>query len=126
MKLGIKKFFNKEPEKIQESSVEFKVELTPEERKALFDDAVRDAVRGKIREVLFKQLIEMSNDPEKLRQEAEFLSLPKKELRKDRLYVLQDNYPKLKIYSSARSPCCYIYKSEFCLEGFLDKLVEDI
>lgn len=120
-----KKFFTS-PEQIEDSKVEFVVEIPEKTKTELFDEAVKKVIREKLRETLKDELREMCYEEEQIRQTK--LALEENggyvNVSESNVAALLEKFPKTQISISSRGPARI--ELEFNLNNFVDKLLDSV
>ena len=115
MKVSIKKFFSRDPEAT--NSVEIKVEVEEKSRTELFNKAVEQVVRDRMKSDLKQQLTEMCYTEEEVEQTNAAI------LEGDWTASIREKYPKAQVVHTSY----YSYAGlTFCRESFINRLLEDV
>jgi len=120
IKLKIKKLFNTSPSLVDDSKIEFKVEAPQLTREELFDDAVKQVIRSKVREAIKEQLIDMCYSDEVVTQTRAAIVESNKS--GATMEEIAKTFPKAVIY---RNSFWSEFRLTFDLDALLRKLVED-
>lgn len=121
----IKKLFTS-PEQIEDSKVEFVVEVPEKTKTELFDEAVKKVVKEKLREALKGDLRKMCYTEEQITQTE--LALKENggyyNVNESSVAALLEKFPKAALSISYRGPARI--ELEFDLNKFVDKLIDGV